>query len=597
MKITVSKTHVTVSKANPTVPGVRNAKKTRKATDAENVEHLTSGMIGESVEVEFSEDWNGLTKVAIFTNGEVIKDVENPSKTVKIPCEVLATPNKTVSVGFYGYTIKNGEKVFAIPTIYADLGTVRKGADPSSDPSTEVSPTVAEQLQAEIDDLTECITNIKEQSGDGTTDHRELEHRDAANQHPISAITGLPEVLAGKGTYSKPAGGIPETDLASSAKESLGKADTALQGSALLPYRTASDQDDIDAVLRANVNEVDRKTGNSKRKIENFEAIAEGLLFREETVEGTDYIKTITDDVAPWATIDSIGGHSEVVEGEIVSAIVDKVVSVGRNRLPNFVDATFTQNGVTVTVSGNHVEMSGTATGGSFNHNFSLIKPIKVNGTWHWHFHNTESNGNVTVGLAGSGNFYATAPQNRIKQVASSGTFTAINIYVANNRTVNMTCDLSIEGNDNITDYASYMEHTYTIPEAVKALDGYGEGNTDSYNYLDLEAKKFVKVGYWVDGVWAELESPIETDISEHLTEENVLDVEPNGTATFEQDNDTQLTVPNTMTFVVDLGNYLTVEIENKVASNQGIEHANEILVVDSNGKVTTKSLDALFNL
>lgn len=35
--------------------------------------------------------------------------------------------------------------------------------------------------------------------------------------------------LDGKGTYSKPSGGIPKSDLASAVQTSLGKADTALQ--------------------------------------------------------------------------------------------------------------------------------------------------------------------------------------------------------------------------------------------------------------------------------------------------------------------------------------------------------------------------------
>ena len=50
----------------------------------------------------------------------------------------------------------------------------------------------------------------------------------------------------GAGTYSKPSGGIPKSDLASAVKTSLGKADSALQ-SVPSTYRTASDQDTIDA--------------------------------------------------------------------------------------------------------------------------------------------------------------------------------------------------------------------------------------------------------------------------------------------------------------------------------------------------------------
>lgn len=43
------------------------------------------------------------------------------------------------------------------------------------------------------------------------------------------ALETLSGEIANKGTYSKPSGGIPKTDLASAVQTSLGKADTALQ--------------------------------------------------------------------------------------------------------------------------------------------------------------------------------------------------------------------------------------------------------------------------------------------------------------------------------------------------------------------------------
>lgn len=49
------------------------------------------------------------------------------------------------------------------------------------------------------------------------------------------------------GTYSKPAGGIPKTDLSDAVQASLGKADTALQEhQSLAAYRTAAEQNIID---------------------------------------------------------------------------------------------------------------------------------------------------------------------------------------------------------------------------------------------------------------------------------------------------------------------------------------------------------------
>jgi hypothetical protein len=52
--------------------------------------------------------------------------------------------------------------------------------------------------------------------------------------------------LDSKGTYSKPSGGIPKSDLASAVQTSLGKADTSLQ-EVPSTYRTAEAQDTIDA--------------------------------------------------------------------------------------------------------------------------------------------------------------------------------------------------------------------------------------------------------------------------------------------------------------------------------------------------------------
>ena len=50
-------------------------------------------------------------------------------------------------------------------------------------------------------------------TGSGTTDHNQLTNRDAVNQHPMSAITGLQSALDAKGTYTKPLSGIPASDL------------------------------------------------------------------------------------------------------------------------------------------------------------------------------------------------------------------------------------------------------------------------------------------------------------------------------------------------------------------------------------------------
>lgn len=102
---------------------------------AQRLEPLTSGMVGAKVEFVLSPDFDGLTVTAVFTNGAVTKDILNPGDECFIPPEVLETAGKTVKVGIYA--VRGSELV--IPTVYAPIGVVLPGADPSGDTSTSAT--------------------------------------------------------------------------------------------------------------------------------------------------------------------------------------------------------------------------------------------------------------------------------------------------------------------------------------------------------------------------------------------------------------------------------------------------------------------------
>lgn len=64
--------------------------------------------------------------------------------------------------------------------------------------------------------------------GGGTSD--DITNASTVTGSTVSdALETLSGEIATKGTYSKPSGGIPKSDLASAVQTSLGKADTALQ--------------------------------------------------------------------------------------------------------------------------------------------------------------------------------------------------------------------------------------------------------------------------------------------------------------------------------------------------------------------------------
>lgn len=82
-----------------------------------------------TVQFEFSPDWEGLTRTAVFKAGAASQSVPlGGSNTCTIPWEVLERyhPLTQLQAGVYG--TRGGEEV--LPTIWASLGTIQEGAAP-----------------------------------------------------------------------------------------------------------------------------------------------------------------------------------------------------------------------------------------------------------------------------------------------------------------------------------------------------------------------------------------------------------------------------------------------------------------------------------
>ena len=90
----------------------------------------------------------------------------------------------------------------------ADIGVINDNMD------------IIDAKMKEIDD--------KAGSGGGGTSVTVDSELSTTSKNPVQNKV-VTQALNGKGTYSKPTGGIPKADLASEVQNSLGKADTALQ--------------------------------------------------------------------------------------------------------------------------------------------------------------------------------------------------------------------------------------------------------------------------------------------------------------------------------------------------------------------------------
>ena len=151
----------------------------------------------------FNSTWDGYTKTAVFRGGDVEREQLLTDDSCEVPWEVLL-PGAYLKVGVYG--TRDGIR---LPTIWTDRTQyINAGAGPTEE-AAEPSPTLVEQLTAKVGNLdalkTEdksslvaAINEVRETGGGGTADHSKLKNRDAADQHPIGAITGLKEALDDK---------------------------------------------------------------------------------------------------------------------------------------------------------------------------------------------------------------------------------------------------------------------------------------------------------------------------------------------------------------------------------------------------------------
>lgn len=168
---------------------------------------MTSGSVNVyRARFEFSGDWEGLTRKAVFKAGSRCRTVllDEGGECV-VPWEVLASHGQPLMAGVFGSRDET-----ALPTTWASLGIILEGVPGDGPGSQPPTPEAWEQaLAGKGDKLTYDGLNLSLKSGEkvlsavevaggggeGASDHRILTGREAENQHPISSIVNLEEKL------------------------------------------------------------------------------------------------------------------------------------------------------------------------------------------------------------------------------------------------------------------------------------------------------------------------------------------------------------------------------------------------------------------
>ena len=121
-------------------------------------ELLTSGSVNvNTVSIEFSADWEGLSRVAVFASSTTqISIALDSTNQFFIPWECLVAPNLNLRVGVYGMQ----DTTIVLPTIWASLGVIHPGVTTGAEPSPP-TPDAYQKVLAEIGNLEDLTTADK----------------------------------------------------------------------------------------------------------------------------------------------------------------------------------------------------------------------------------------------------------------------------------------------------------------------------------------------------------------------------------------------------------------------------------------------------
>lgn len=122
-------------------------------------QNIPLGLIGGYITISYEDPiWKGLVKTVVFRGSQTI-DVITEETRVNIPVEVLQKKGRRVYVGFFGTDVEGNE---AIPTFWAEIGTVVEATDPSGDESADPALPVWAQLEGHVRKYTDMVDDLNE---------------------------------------------------------------------------------------------------------------------------------------------------------------------------------------------------------------------------------------------------------------------------------------------------------------------------------------------------------------------------------------------------------------------------------------------------
>lgn len=293
------------------------------------------------------------------------------------------------------------------------------------------------------------------------------------------------QVTADKATVADHAAQVAEDRTAA---ETAAQTAQSIADSLPEDYTTAVGKIAENTAEIANVKLTDKEL---QRRVNALYDLGNGITHQFETDSDTAYAKTVPTG-AKLMSVKSIGGHSEVIDGEIVSAGTESVVEQGKNlwNIDGYTASDLVNLGAGYWGTRLNVKPNSA-------YCVSVIRDTALCGTYgkligadkrdiEFFGHKTMSGINAYTGHPIT---FQTADENYVYVAINS--FNGFDTWKSD--FLKYFPSFQIEKSSTATAYAPFHRNEYPIPEAIRALPGYGWSAGTAKNYVDYENKRYVQ--------------------------------------------------------------------------------------------------------
>lgn len=312
-------------------------------------------------------------------------------------------------------------------------------------------------------------------------------------------------------------------------------------------------REEADNALRADLNANANADAVTRRSLDTLWKLNQGITYEFQADNAEVYSKIVPSG-AKLASVETIGGHTESIDGELVSAVVESVVDRGQNL---FDKSTVIQGKYITSTGGIHSNVKSYLSDYISCRDFTDVS-INKGGGIAWY-----GDDGVVLGFIGG------------KSTSTFRTYTKPSgaVKFQFDMPINLLGDVStvmcvagVYTAQTIPSFTPYKTPTtYTIPAAVRSLPGYGwsagevcnaiERTDTGWQYVQRVGSRVYQEGDIVtDGVttYYVLDNPVITDITDLMADfPAYFEVEAGGTITME--NAAMLDVPSTEKYLIAL--------------------------------------------